>query len=304
MSSNQPSLYAPRYWPAWLGIAAMRLCAMLPYAAIRWLGALIGRIYLKLGHRHRQVAQTNLARCFPEKDADWQAATLKAHFESMGISLLEAPLGWWGNTGKIAKLSHVQGLEHLTSAIGQGKGVILFFAHALCPEMIGRIIAQYTPLEAMYRPSNHPVMELVITSQRQRHLGAVIPKSDVKTMIRRLRLGKVISYLADQNASRKDGVFVDFFGIPASTIPATARLAKLTGAAVVPLQAIRRDDGQGYDVRLYPALDNFPSDDLVADTQRTISLVEDWVREAPAQYYWLHRRFKTRPTDEEPPFYS
>ncbi len=281
----------------------MRLSALLPYLMILGLGRMLGGFYYRLSPKRREIARINLQQCFPDQDRGWHEAMLKAHFASMGMSVLEVPVAWWGSEKKIAKLGHVKGIEYLQQAVAQGKGVLLFLSHTACTEMIGRIVEQYTPLEAMYRPSNHPVMEKVITAQRRTRLGEVIPHKNVKLMIRRLRKGKVVAYLADQNVSRKDGVFVNFFGILTATTPATSRLSKMTGAAVVPLKAQRRVDGKGYDLALYPALENFPTDDLTADTQRTSDLIEEWVREMPAQYYWIHRRFKTRPSADDPSFY-
>lgn len=302
--AKKQNLYGPRYWPAWLGVGFLRIVAFLPYPVILVFGRMLGRFYYLLVPERRAIARTNLERCFPDRDSTWYEKTLKAHFASMGMSLLEAPLAWWGGDKRIRRLGEISGLENLEQAEAAGKGVLLFSAHLVCPELSGRIIAQYTDSDAMYRPSNHPVMERVITAQRKRHLGELITRKNVKQLIRRLRAGRVIWYLADQNASRKNGIFVDFFGIPASTTPATSRLAGMTGAAVVPYKALRRAGGKGYKIEILPALTEFPSGDLHQDTQRTNDMIESWIREDPPQYYWIHRRFRTRPNRDDPPFYA
>lgn len=282
----------------------MRVSVLLPYAVILLLGRMVGWLNYYLLPKRKAIADTNLRRCFPDQDQQWYESTLKAHFYSMGMSLLEAPLGWWGSDRKISRLGEISGLQHLEQARSAGKGVLLFSAHMVCPELSGRILAQYVDADVMYRPSSHPVMEKVITTQRMRHVGEVIERTNVKQLIRRLRKGHMIWYMADQNSSRKNGIFVNFFGIPASTTPAASRLSAMTGAAVVPVKVLRKVNAEGYRIEIFPALEDFPSGDLERDTQRTNDMIESWIREEPSQYYWIHRRFRTRPSRDDPPFYS
>lgn len=296
-------LWHPRYWPTWLAVGLMRILAWLPYAAIVRFGPWLGRAYARLQPRRREIARINIELCFPDKSPAWREQLLRRHFDSLGTTLLEIPFAWWASDRRVRNLVHLQGLEHLQQALTQGKGVLLLSAHFNSPELSGRLLVREQPFVAMYRPSNDPVMEKLISSARSQWLDA-IRRDDARGLIRTLRQGKAVWYAVDQNTARRESVFVDFFGILASTNSATARLAKMTGAAVVPFHAVRRSDGSGYDLFLEPAWEDYPSGDLAADTQRVNDLVEKWVRQTPEQYLWIHRRFRTRPQRSDPPLYA
>jgi KDO2-lipid IV(A) lauroyltransferase len=282
----------------------MRLVAFLPYRSISPLGRMLGKAYMRLVPKRRKIAEVNIRLCFPDQDEVWHEQILRECFESIGISLLETALNWWGSDRKLRHLGHVTGMENLQQAVNAGKGVLLLSAHFLAPEVGGRYLVMRSRFNAMYRHSSNALMDHIILSRRERYLEHLFSSKDVRGMIRSLRRGEIVWYATDQNSARKESVFVDFFGIKASSNTATARLAKMTGAAVVPFLTVRREDGSGYDVRLEPALENYPSGDLETDTQRINDLVEGWVREYPAQYLWTHRRFRTRPDRREPSFYE
>jgi len=296
-------LYHPRFWLTWVGVALLRLMALLPYGMIQWMGPFVGRLYAIVMPKRKIIARTNIDLCFPDRSPGWRKQLLRDSFDSLGKTLLEAPLAWWAPTSRMSRLAHIHGLENLQAAMDRGKGVLLLSAHLNSPEFGGRLLVNEQPFVAMYRPSNNPVIDRMISRARLQWLPQIITRHNVRAVIRALKQGKAIWYAVDQNAGRKESVFADFFGIPASTNPATARLAKLSGAVVVPFRAIRREDGQGHDVFLEPAWDDFPSGDLAADTQRVNDLVERWVRETPEQYMWIHRRFRTRPQRSDPRLY-
>ncbi len=289
------ALYAPRYWPTWLGLGAIRLLALLPFPVMRVTGKLIGNIAYYLLGKRRHIAEVNLKICFPEKDTDWHRHTLKRHFQALGMALLEIPVAWWGSEKKLRKLTKITGLEHLQRAQAEGKGVILLAAHFTSLEITGRCLLTEAKLSAMYRRSDNPVMERVISRQRGKWMEKIFARDAVKDVVRTLRAGNTVWYAADQNTSRKQSVFVKFFGEWASTNSATARLSKMTGARVVPFKGIRSTDGSGYEITLEPALENYPTGELEADTQRINDLIQRWVTEYPEQYLWIHRRFRTRP---------
>ncbi len=290
------SLLAPRYWPAWLGISMLWLTVLLPYAWVMALGRSIGRLSFRFAKKRRCIAEINLQLCFPEWDQNQRQQMLKAHFEALGMGLLEIPMGWWMPSSRLQKLVHIEGLEHLENAKQGGNGVIMLTAHFTSLELGGRLLSYHAPFHTMYRQHDNPVVEKIMARNRIRWLEKAIPRDDVRSMIRSLKGNHVIWYAPDQNAQRKTGVFVNFFGQVASTSTGTARLAKLTKAAVVPYSIVRCDDGGGYNIVLEPALTDYPSGDLAADTQRVNDIIEGWVRKNPAQYLWIHRRFRTRPT--------
>ncbi|WP_456407982.1 LpxL/LpxP family Kdo(2)-lipid IV(A) lauroyl/palmitoleoyl acyltransferase [Thiolapillus sp.] len=296
-------VYHPRFWPTWAGIGVLRLLALLPYRLILLAGPTAGRLYARFLPKRKEIARINIDLCFPEKPEAWRAQLLRDSFDSLGASLLEAPLAWWGAPRRISRLAHVRGLEHLQQALESNKGVLLLSAHMNSPEFGNRLLLSLQPFMGMYRPSNNPVLEKVIAGARSKWSQGIIPRDNVRGLIRALRKGHAVWYAVDQNTNRKQSVFVNFFGIPASTNSATARLAKVSGAVVVPFRAVRRKDGRGHDLLLEKAWEDYPSGDLEADTQRVNDLVEKWVRETPEQYMWIHRRFRTRPQRSDPRLY-
>ncbi len=219
--------------------------------------------------------------------------------------MFEFALGWWAPDAKLRDLVTMEGLEHLRAAFERGHGVILLSAHFTTLEIGGRFIAMQAgdlPLNAMYRPNENPVLERAIRDRRTRQFGTPIGRDDVRAMLRALRRNEAVWYAFDQNYRRKHRVFAPFFGVSAATNTATSRLAQTTGAAVVPFYTRRLPGTCRYVQRIDPALEGFPGDDAEADAARLNALIEGWVREAPEQYLWTHRRFRTRPRGE-PKFY-
>jgi KDO2-lipid IV(A) lauroyltransferase len=250
-----------------------------------------------------RIAKRNLELCFPDLSAVERERLLDAHFESLGLGLLEMPFAWWSSREQIARLGELQGLEHLEAAAAEGRGVLLLSGHFTCLEIAGRILMDNFLYHPMYRRMNNAVIEHVASRKRSTYGVTTIPRDDVKRVIRTLRAGETIWYAPDQNIQRRKGVFVKFFGHLASTTPATHKLARMTGARVVPCMAVRKRDGSGYLLVVEPALEDFPTDDIIADTQRINDIIERWVREYPEQYLWIHRRFRSRPPSDDRPMY-
>jgi len=278
-----------------IGLGLLRLAIHLPF---RWqlaLGRWIGRLALKLGKRRRYIAARNIELCFPELDAEQQNQLLRRHFESVGISLFEVAQCWWGDAKRLAPLCHIEGLQHLQQAQAEGKGVLLLSAHFTCLEIGGRLLALHHPFAVMYKPQRNPVLENAMRQSRSTHFQLAIEKTDLRTLVRTLKEGKVCWYAPDQDPSYHRAVFADFFGISTATVPAASRIAAMGNAQVLPFFALRREDDSGYDLSILPALDNFPGADVETDAQRINTLIEQQVRRAPDQYLWMHRRFKTRP---------
>lgn len=296
-------LLGPAYWPAWLGVGLLRVLACLPFPLLVRLGRGLGRLMPALAKKRAAVARRNLELCFPELDADERERLLAAHFASLGISVGETALAWWGSDQRLAGLVDLSGLHNLEAAAAEGKGVLLLSAHFTCLEIGGKLLSAHFPIDAMYRQSDNPVFEHAIANGRRRICVELIPRDAVKAMVRRLRAGHAIWYAPDQNTQRKKSVFVRFFGHLASTTPATHRLAKMTGARVVPFKAVRKRDDSGYLLTIEPALNDFPGNDVEADTQRINDIIERWVREDPEQYLWVHQRFRTRPSPSDSKIY-
>jgi KDO2-lipid IV(A) lauroyltransferase len=291
-----PPPLAPRTWPAWCGIGLLALAARLPWAIQRRLGAAILGPALRLALRERRrIAARNLALCFPELDAAARTRLLREHFAALGTSLFEFGRAWWGSVAALECGIRIDGLEHLAAARAGGRGVIVVSGHFTTLEACGRMLCEAgVPLAGMYRPYSDPAMEWAVLRGRARYATAMFAKQDVRGAARHLKRGGLLWYAPDQDPSRGDSVYVPFLGQPAHSLTSTHQLARMSGAAVVLFMHRRRDDG-GYDLSIGPALDDFPSHDASADTARVIAGIEAMVRAAPAQYLWIHRRFKRRP---------
>jgi Kdo2-lipid IVA lauroyltransferase/acyltransferase len=290
------SLLAPRHWPAWLGVAVIWLIARLPPRALAWLGRRLGALVTRMPSARRHIAQTNIALCFPTLDAAARAALVDANLRDIGMMLVEFALGWMGSDKRMADIpTRIEGLEHLEAARAQGRGVLLVGGHFSHLELCARLVSQRIRIAGMYRKMDSTVFEWVVLRARLHYAAAMFDKDDIRGAVKYLRSGGTLWYAPDQDMRSKDTVFVPFFGVPAATITATHHLARLSGAVVIPFFHRRLEDGRSYALRLGAPLEAFPGADVLADTARVNDCIEQMVREAPEQYLWVHKRFKTRP---------
>ncbi len=298
----------PRYWPVWFTFGLLRLIIFLPY---RWrcrTGRLLGRVLLRLAGKRRRIADANLALCFPQLGSEARTALLRQNFEHVGMGLIDTGVSWWGTDRQIRRMGRVTGLSHLLGALERGKGVILLTGHMVALDIGGQILAETMarhgkPVHAMYKRSRNALVEVLMLRGRSRYGGVVFKRQDLRAMLRSLAGNNPVWYAPDQDFGLKQGVFADFLGVPTATLTATAKFAAKTGAAVVPFYPIRLPGDEGFEIRILPALENFPSGDDVADARRTNEVLETVVRAHPEQYLWMHRRFKTRPPGM-PPVYD
>ena len=275
------------------------LVAHLPWRVLEGLGRFIGNLALVLNKERRQIAATNIALCFPELDADAQRALVRANLRDVGMMLVEFALGWMGSDRAIARVPlRIEGLEHLQAARDAGRGVLLVGGHFSHLELAARLVSSRIRIAGMYRRMDSEVFEWVVLRSRLHYADAMFDKDDLRGTVKYLRAGGTLWYAPDQDMRSKDNVFAPFFGVPAATITATHHLARMSGAVVIPFFHRRLPDGGGYVLRLAPPMPDFPGKDAAADTVRVNEEVERMVREAPEQYLWVHKRFKTRPPGE------
>lgn len=277
---------------------------MLPYRLQIKLGRGLGWLIYRLVPKRRRIAEINLEICFPELDPAARNRLLKEHFASLGIAVFEFALGWWGKDQRLARLTRFEGLENLTQPVSEGHGVVLLSAHFAGTEVTGRALRLLVPrMAAMYRTNKNPLLDEALRRARTGSVEKLIPKDDMRQMIRFLRAGGVpVWYAPDQSYRHKYHELVPFFGVPAMTNAALTPIARLTKAKVVPYFPRRLPGGEGYLVEILPALSDFPSDDAAADALRVNRLIEEHIRLAPEQYYWVHRRFKDRPPPHPDPY--
>jgi KDO2-lipid IV(A) lauroyltransferase len=250
----------------------LRLIGWLPFNWQLSFGASLGSVGYWLATDRRRIAETNIRLCFPQMSGSEQSKLVKEIFRNNGRGVMETSFSWSGRIADLENRIDISGLN-----------------------------AQKIPFDVMYRRNKDVLLEAVMRAGRTRNFPSAIERSDVRSVIKALKAGRVVWYGPDQDYGRKHSVFAPFFGINTASIKATARIAAITGAAVIVFQHRRTEDNR-YVITLSEPLVNFPSGQEVADAARVNQLVEDAVRQAPAQYWWLHRRFKTRPEGEARPY--
>ncbi len=287
---------APRHWPTWLYLAFLRLLVALPQSWRMAVGRGIGELFFRLAKKRRKIAAINLEACFPHWPKQRRQQVLRGHFHALGMALVETAMAWWLPADKLRPLCQTEGLEHIRRCQREGKGILLLSAHFVSLELGNRLLALHfdEPVTMMYQRHKHPIMEWIIQSNRGPH-AEMIAESDVRQLMRALRAKKLVWYASDQAYVKKNAALVPFCGVPASSNMALPRIARQDGVAVVPFFVQRSDDGRHYLLRILPPLDNFPSDDPLADVERYHRLIEQQIERAPEQYLWVHRRFKGRP---------
>lgn len=293
-SAPHSRFLSPGYWHIWLGTGLLWLLNRLPLAVQIRLGRVLGRLLYLFNRKRRHVTEVNVRLCFPELTKQEQKQLVRRILENNGIGMFETAMAWWSPASLFADRTHLKGREHLDAALAKGKGVLLLGAHFSTLDLGGLLFAQHYPVDAMYRRHNNDLMEQIITRGRSRYFGQSIERSDIRSVIRALRKNHIIWYAPDQDFGRKHSVFARFFGVQASTITATARLARLNGSPILMLAQHRLSNGH-YELELFPVLEGFPSGDDEADAQRINDELEKAIRKDPSQYMWVHRRFKTQP---------
>ncbi|MFT7413999.1 MAG: KDO2-lipid IV(A) lauroyltransferase [Methylophagaceae bacterium] len=303
MKIFQRQFLHPRFWPSWLGLLFMRVSIYLPVKGQLMVGKGLALIMTPLMKSRKKIAQRNLELCFPELSEEQRTALLEENFRTMGMMLIETALSWWASDASLQKRVRYEGLENLEAALARGKGVILLTGHFTSMELGGRLIMLKNPCYVMFRELNNQLFNSVMMRARTYHSEGIVLRDDPRSMVRALRKNKIVWYAPDQDFGRKMSVFAKFFGVPAATVPATARLVKMSDAAVIPFVP-RREKNGSYTLSLSAPLTDFPSGEDVADAQVINDLLEKEVRQSPAQYLWIHRRFKTQAEGEKASLYK
>ena len=278
-------------------VGLLWLLHFLPLGILAPIGAGLGRLAYRFLPARRQVCLVNLARCFPALEERARVALAQRHFAALGRSVVERGILFWSSGARIARLARLVGREHYDAA---GKPVVLFAPHFLALDVGATRLSMESPAVSIYSRQKNAYVNRLLQRYRTRfHPVTLLSRQDgLRGAIREMQRGLPFYYLPDQDYGPRDSVFVPFFGVPAATITGLARVARLAGASVVPVVTRMLPGGAGYEVRLYPAWEDFPTDDPLADARRMNAFIEDRVREMPEQYNWVHKRFKTRPPGE------
>jgi len=278
--------------PLWL------FCQLLPYRTQLLLGKPLGRLLLHCKGRSYRTTIKNLQLCYPELSRKKRAALLCKSYQSLGMAFMEMLMSWWLPTYKTNTLLAVYGREHVDNAL-KTHGVILLSPHFNTLELCGRLLSQYFDFAVMYRPQKIKLLDRLMYHYRKKYYTHIIARQEVRKTVKALKEKKIVWYAADGDHGKQHSVFAPFFGIPAATLTGTSRIAKMSGAKVIPCFFYRRKNARGYDLYLHPPLTDFPSHSLTQDATRINQILEEAIRKAPEQYIWQYKRFKTRPAGEK-----
>ena len=296
---------AAKYWPTWFGFFLARVISVLPLPIVAAIGAVLGELLFIIIPSRRHVTMRNISACFPElsRFQVWRLA--RQNYRAMSQAIFDTAISWWSSDKRLRRLTRYTNREYYDKALKGDRPIILLMGHFVDIEVGGLALSMERPLIDIYKAPSNPVAHLLAVHGLNRSGFATLveKREGLKPVIRAMREGEPLCYLPDQDPGSKNSVLVPFFGIPIATFNLLGKLAKSTNALVIPCFARQLSWGRGYEVIFKEPLQDFPVGDEILDTTRMNRVIEDAVREMPEQYFWVHKRFKTRP-EGEPDFYS
>ena len=270
----------------------------LPLPIIAALGRGLGRLLYRFGHARRRIALINLGLCFPGMSAQQKSALARRHFEAFGRSFLERGLLWWASAERIRRIGRVVGREHLDAVYGK-QPVILLVPHFVGLDMAWTRMSMDYDMSGIYANQKNLLFNAALYKGRARFGNSLMLSRQDSTRkgVKAMKAGMPFFYLPDMDFGERDTIFVPFFGYPAATITGLSRLARIAGAVVIPVIAHMESDG--YLIEIGAPWPDFPGATIEGDTRRMNAYIESEVVKMPEQYFWLHKRFKTRPPGEK-----
>jgi KDO2-lipid IV(A) lauroyltransferase len=285
------NLFHPRYWLTWTGIALAFVLTRLPQTTRRRLARLLGRGAVYLAPRRVRIARVNLGLCFPDLTPEAHTQLLQANLRSTAEGLIETGTTWL-HPEKLKDLTvRFIGLEHLDRT-ETDPGILIIGMHFATLDLAGALLSRQRPFNVMYKTNKNPVLEWLMQRGRGHHFKQALDQHNIRGVIRNLKAGNRLWYAPDQDYGRQNAVFAPFFGMPAATTTAANRIARLTGAKVVFMSHYRHADGS-YSVVIKTPETPFPTQSDLEDTSLINRQIQHAINDAPEQYWWVHRRFKS-----------
>lgn len=279
-----------------LFVVAAVSCA--PQRVIWMIGGALGWLFSLLPSRTKRIATRNIELCFRALSPNERCRLVRRHLQMCAVGILSIGAAWWAPRWRLRRLVRTRDQHHLDQVLADGRNVILLAPHFIALEICGVRLSLDHKIVTMYRKSKNALLYRI--SRRRARFGIVLVEREasLRPLVQLVRTGMPFFYLPDQDLEGRASVFVPFFGIPASTVTALSRFARMTRAVVVPCIPCILPGGLGYEVRFLGPMVNFPTGDPEEDARRMNMEIEGWIREMPEQYMWTIRRFKTRPPGE------
>ncbi len=286
-----------KLFPTYVLVGFLWCLHWLPLPVLRFLGAGLGRLLYRLGRERRHVALTNLRLCFPDKTEAEREQIARRHFVVFAQAVLDRTLGWWASRERIERLIRISGVEHMM--VRDGRPVVLLTPHFVGLDAGGTAVSMHIVGCSVFSSQKNPVLNKLLYDGRMRFNPAVLlsRQDGMRKIVKAMKDGHQFYYLPDMDFGPKESIFAPFFGVQAATIPALSRLVRLTNARVVPV--ICRQVPDGYEIEVQQPWEDFPGESVEADTAFMNRFIETQVLRMPEQYFWLHKRFKTRPPGEQ-----
>lgn len=298
----QLAFLSPRYWVIWLLLAILMPIIFLPLRFQFWIGRQLGVVIFHIAKGRQHDTLINLALAFPEKSQEDHLKMAKQVFVNQGIGLFETLCAWF-RPNVFTRTFSISGIQHLMNAHKAGKAVLLLGGHYTMLDLGGRLFTQFYPVDCVYRPQNNPLLDWFIYNGRRHIFDEQIDHQNMRKLVKRIKEGRIVWYSPDQDYGLKNGVMAPFFGVPAATVTAPRRLAKLgdkkNPPAIMALHTYRQTPDKmprgrrpHYHLTITPAFDNYPTQDEVADATRVNEVLESLIRIDPTQWMWFHKRYK------------
>lgn len=284
-----------------LVVGILWLLHWLPLGAQAAIGQGLGALLYRVARARRHIVDVNLRLCFPGLDERDRRRLAQAHFRVLGRSMVERGVLWFAPRERLARLIKVEGIERVQALLADKRPVILLAPHFVGLDAGGVAITMNFDIVSIYAKQSDPVIDHWLHFGRSRFGDQLLVAraEGARPTVKAMKAGRPFYYLPDMDYRRKDSIFVPFFGVQAATITGLSRLSRLAGAVVVPCATRMLPGGQGYVVEIGAPWEDFPSNDIASDTLRMNQCVETLILTMPEQYYWVHRRFKTRPHGED-----
>lgn len=293
----------PKYWPVWFGAGLLYIITWLPLPVIRMLGAGVGKLIIKLAPKRAKVAERNIALTFPELSDEARAQLVIENARRTGMALFETAIGWWWPSWRIKRMFEIEGFEHVDAALQKGHGVFGMALHNMNLEVACRGLGYTHPSIAFYRKHNNKLVDYFQYHGRARSNKYMIHKRAAKALLAAIDENELCLYLPDQDYGRAQSIFVPFGGV-AQTATTTATMMFIRRTKAIPLLITSQYTTKGYKIKIYPPMESLRDmDDEMALTTLNAHIVEA-LKEQPESYLWMHKRFKTRPNEQDPSLYD
>lgn len=278
-------------------LALMWVLHWLPLPLLGRLGQAVGDLLFLLMRERRQITLTNLELCLPERSVQDRRRIARDHFRGYARSVLERAILWWAPEARLRRLIRIE--PSVPTELAAARPTIYLCPHFVCLEVAGVAITMAGPACSIYSRQRNKVFDEALRRGRLRFTSdeshLMSRSAGIKPIIRAMRGGRPFLMLPDMDFGRKDSVFVPFFSVPAATLTAPARLVSATDGQVIPVVTRFLPDFRGWRVTFYPPWEDYPGDDIEQATRRMNAFIEERILETPSEYFWSHKRFKTRP---------